>query len=209
VTAAAVRETNVQAQGGAGSLTVSDPTCYLLGSSTVIDCRAAANFAPGIGNQVTVSVTQPFTFLTPLISGVFGGSLTLSATATAPVLNPLDASIMAASGPSTPTPTPAPTPTPTPEPTPTPDPTPTPAPGATPTPEPTPAPTPTPTPIPMCRVPNFYHTYWNDIGSLTVWRDQAGFTGSLTNAAGTHKIQGQTLLAGATVLCTSNMTVRN
>jgi hypothetical protein len=58
-------------------------------------------------------------------------------------------------------------------------------------------------------VPNFYHTYWNDIGSLTVWRDQAGFTGTLTNAAGTHKIQGQTLLAGATVLCTSNMTVRN
>ena len=110
VTAAAVRETNVQAQGGAGSLTVSDPTCYLLGSSTIIDCRAASNFAPGIGNQVTVSVAQPFTFLTPLISGVFGGSLTLSASATAPVLNPLDASIMAASAPtSTPTPTPAPT----------------------------------------------------------------------------------------------------
>jgi Flp pilus assembly protein TadG len=210
VTAAAAREANVQAQGGEGTLSVSDPTCFTPvtppASPTPIGCRAASDFASGIGNQVTVSVSQPFAFLTPIIGDVFGGQLDLSASATAPVLNPLDASILAAPTP-TPTPTPAPTPTPTPAPTPTP--TPTPAPDATPTPTPAPTPAPTPTPIPLCKVPNFYHTYWNDIGSLAVWRDEAHFSGVLTNAAGTKQIQSQTLDAGTNVPCTSSMTVDN
>jgi hypothetical protein len=58
-------------------------------------------------------------------------------------------------------------------------------------------------------VPDFYHTYWNDIGALTVWHDTAGFTGTLTNDTDGKKIQRQTLTAGSVVLCSSNMTVSN
>jgi hypothetical protein len=58
-------------------------------------------------------------------------------------------------------------------------------------------------------VPDFYHTYWNDIGALTVWHDTAGFTGTLTNDTDGKKIQNQTLTAGSVVLCSSNMTVSN
>ncbi len=61
----------------------------------------------------------------------------------------------------------------------------------------------------MCTVPDFYHTYWNDIGAATVWHVEAGFNGTLTNAAGDKKIQRQTLTAGSVVLCSSNMTVSN
>ncbi len=157
IVAAATRETNTQAQGGEGSLTVGDPSCYSPATDSFLDCHTASDFAGGIGNQVTVTVAQPFTFITPLIGTVFGGSLSLRASATAPVLNPPDATVLP--GPSmaplpTPTPTAAPTATPTPAPTPTPTPTPTPAPGATPAPTPAPTPTPTPTPPPMCTVPD-------------------------------------------------------
>jgi PKD domain len=41
-----------------------------------------------------VTVSQPFTFLTPLIGNLFGGSLTLTTSATAPVMNPLVASVV-------------------------------------------------------------------------------------------------------------------
>ena len=58
-------------------------------------------------------------------------------------------------------------------------------------------------------MPDFYHTYWNDIGSLQVWRDEGGFNGVLTDATDGKKIQRQTLTAGASVPCTSNMTVSN
>ena len=215
VTTAALGEVNVQGQGGEGTLTVNGPTCFSPGGTT-LDCHTASNFAGGIGNQVTVSASQPFTFLTPLIGDLFGGQLDLSASATAPVLNPLGVSISAAEPVATPMPTPTPTPTPTPEPTmtptPEPDPTPTPEPGATPSPTPTPTPEPTPTPVPMCTVPDFYHTFWNNVGGVPadqVWRDTAGFTGRLTNDAGTKLIQSQTLQAGRTVLCTSSMTVRD
>ena len=47
-----MQETNVQAQGGAGMLTFSDPTCYVQDSSTTIDCHAASDYGVGIGNQV-------------------------------------------------------------------------------------------------------------------------------------------------------------
>jgi Flp pilus assembly protein TadG len=60
VSSTGVQETNVQAQGGAGTLTVSDPTCYVQDSSTTVDCHAASNYAAGIGNQVVVTATQPF-----------------------------------------------------------------------------------------------------------------------------------------------------
>ena len=57
-------------------------------------------------------------------------------------------------------------------------------------------------------MPDFYHTYWNDIGALTVWHDEAGFSGTLTDESRNKKIQNQTLNAGSVVLCSSNMTVR-
>lgn len=188
VAAAAMGETNAQAQGGAGAMTVSAPTCFRATNpptnppTTIVSCATAANFAAGFGNQVSVAVTQTFTFLTPIVSSFFGAGLTVGSSATAPVLNPLVARI-------TSLPTPAPTPAPTPTPTPTPQPTPTPTlpPGATPAPTPTPTVAPTPTPIPYCTVPNFWHTFWADIGSVQVWQD-AGFTGTPTDNTNGHKI---------------------
>ena len=67
IVAAATRETNMQAQGGEGSLTVGDPSCYSPATDSFLDCHVASDFAPGIGNQVTVTVAQPFSFITPLI----------------------------------------------------------------------------------------------------------------------------------------------
>ena len=88
--AAATGETNVQGQGGEGVMTVGAPICFQPGTPpTVINCDAASNFAGGIGNQVTVTVIQPFTFYTPIIGSIVGGELSLTASATAPVLNPL------------------------------------------------------------------------------------------------------------------------
>jgi Flp pilus assembly protein TadG len=201
---AASQETNAQGQAGATApIVVSSPACFTPGSPPVsISCANApqdSQTASGIGNLVTVTVTQPFTFFTPLVSNFFGNGFSLSASATngfslsasatAPVLNPLVAQI------SNPTPTPTPTPTATAGPTP------------TPTPTPTVTPTPTPTPI-VCRVPDYYHTYWSDTGSLNTWHN-AGFTGTLTDNSGGKQIQSQTLLAGSQVACTSNMSVSN
>lgn len=87
----ALAEANVQGQGGEGTLSVTAPDCFSNpanpGASTV-DCSTAADFAGGIGNWVRVTVSQDFTFLTPLISAAFGGGIALSSTATAPVHNP-------------------------------------------------------------------------------------------------------------------------
>lgn len=201
---AALRETNAQAQGGTGAMSVSQPRCFSPGTGTTLPCSAAADFAGGIGNQVTVTATQPFSFITPLIGDLFGGQLTLSASATAPVLNPRAARIIAGS------PLPTASPSPSPSPTPSPSPGPTLEPGATPSPTPSPSPVPTPTPVPTCTVPNFVGTYWNNVGgvpALQVWAE-AGFTGELRNNAGPNQIQSQTLTAGTQVLCTSEMRVR-
>jgi hypothetical protein len=59
----------------------------------------------------------------------------------------------------------------------------------------------------MCTVPDFYHTYWADVGALQIWHDVAGFTGTLTDDTGGKKIQDQTLTAGSSQPCTSAMTV--
>jgi Flp pilus assembly protein TadG len=202
---AAERETNVQAQGGAGVIDVDAPRCYDPGTDTTIDCAAASNFAGGVGNYVEVTARQDFTFLTPIIGDILGGTITLDASATGPVLNPLDVTILP--GPST-SPSASPSPAPTLAPTPSPTAPPTLPPGETPTPSPEPTPTPSPTPPPTCVVPDFYHTYFNDIGALTIWTD-LGFTGTLTDNSGGKKIQRQTLTASSTVLCSSNMTVSN
>ncbi len=194
------------------------PTCFEPTSGTTMACNTAANFAAGSGNRVSVSASRPFTFLTPLIGDIVGGQLTLSASATAPVLNPAVTQILAIA---TPTPEPTPTPSPTLAPTPTPTPLRRPRrrrrrpasrcpprrrrPNRPPTPEPTATPTPT------CSVPNYWHTHWNDVGGVSaeeVW-ERAGFTGTLTNLAGTLKIQSQTLTANSIVLCSSDMAVDN
>jgi hypothetical protein len=206
VTASALQEANMQAQGGEGAASVSPPRCFTPSTGVDLDCHAASAFAGGTGNHVTVSVAQPFDFLTPVIGSLFGGSLDLTASATAPVLNPLHAEILP--GPSVP-PVPTPTPTATPTPSPTPSPTPTLPAGATPTPTPAPTPAPTPTPPPTCVVPDFKGGFWNNTGgipALQVWQ-QAGFTGALTNQAGTEEIKRQTINKKSTVLCSSSMTV--
>ena len=206
IVTAATQETNVQGQQGAtAAIAVSSPTCFTP-AAQAISCASApqdSTTATGIGNTVRVTVTQPFSFLTPLIGNVFGGSLNLTASATAPVLNPMVASVI---GQPTPTPTHSPTPTPTPSPTPTPTPTPSGAPTPTPTPTPTPAPTPTPTP--MCIVPNFINAYWADIGANNTWAG-AGFTGTLSFKGGNESkvIQSQSLEPLASVACTSDMQV--
>ncbi len=201
---AALTETVNQTQGGEGSRTVTGPTCLVAGTTTTVDCRTAStNLAGGSGNHVIVSVSQPYQFLTPLVGELFGGQLTLAASATAPVLNPLSVTI--APGPTagpTASPSPSPSPTPTPAPTAT-------SPGATPTPTPPPTIAPTPTPVPSCIVPDYKGSFWSNTGAvpaLQVWQ-QAGFTGTLTNAAGDQEIWNQTLQKGKSELCTSNMTV--
>jgi Flp pilus assembly protein TadG len=216
VTRAAISEANVQGQGGEGSLTVTAPRCFEPATDTPLACDVAANFAGGTGNRVSVTASRPFTFLTPVIGEVVGGQLTLSASATAPVMNPAVTQILAIATPTpVPTPTPVVTPTPTPTATPAPTPTPTPAlpgipmPTPTSTAAPSPTPTPQPTPTPTCTVPDYWNTHWNDVGgvpAIDVWGG-AGFTGVLTNLAGTKKIKSQTLPAGSVVECWWNMSV--
>lgn len=85
---AANGEANVQGQRGEGGLTVDAPVCFSpLTPSSPINCGTASDFAGGIGNYVTVTVREDFAFLTPMISGFFG-TLPLTASSTAPVLNP-------------------------------------------------------------------------------------------------------------------------
>jgi hypothetical protein len=113
VSGAGGRETNVQGQGGAGTVSISDPTCYVQDTTATIDCHAASDFATGIGNQVSVSASQSFTFVTPIIGDLFGGPLTLSAAARGPIMNPRDVQILDASPPPSEGPSPSPTPSPT------------------------------------------------------------------------------------------------
>ncbi len=142
VAAAALREVNEQRQGGEGVMQASAPSCFTPGSGTAVGCDGASNFAGGIGNQVSVSVRQPFMFLTPMVTDIIGGPLNLDGVATAPVLSPAAVSITASSPSPTQTPSPAPTSTPT----------------AT--------PTATPTPTPQCPVPDFFNTHLNDPDAL-------------------------------------------
>ncbi len=95
VARAAINEANAQGQGGEGPITVSAPTCFDPATRTAMACDTAAGFATGSGNHVSVEVSQPFTFLTPIVGEIFGGQLTLSASATGPVLNPAVTNIIA------------------------------------------------------------------------------------------------------------------
>lgn len=77
LTTVAVRESNVQAQRGEGAITAT-ATC------APVDCSSALG-GTGAGNRVTVGVTQPFTFFTPLIGMFWPGGLQLGSSATATV----------------------------------------------------------------------------------------------------------------------------
>jgi Flp pilus assembly protein TadG len=198
----AEREVNVQSQGGEGTLLVDSPVCHVAGDTTAtMQCDLAANSSSALGMQVTVSVTQPFTLVTPVVGELFGGAVDLSASATAPVLSPATVTILAPAA----TPTPLPTATPTLAPTPTPDPAATPTP--TPDPAATPTPTPSPTPEPTCTVSDLSGQYYDsDPGALDKWILD-GFTGALVDNAGGKKIKTQSLQPNAVVLCTTSMTV--
>jgi Flp pilus assembly protein TadG len=80
-------EANVQSQGGEGALTVA-VSCADAATSTAIAC-SAADIAPGSGARVTVAVSRPFGFITPLIGLFLGNSFSISASATAAVLGPI------------------------------------------------------------------------------------------------------------------------
>ena len=198
VEATASQEVNVQAQGGEGTLTVTPPVCFPAGGGAPIACNVAASQTSGIGNHVQVSVSQPFTLLTPFVGELFGGQIDLSAQATAPVLDADAVTVL----PPSPSPSLSPSPTPTASPTPTPSETPTLPPGETPTPEPTPEPPPT------CIVPDLFNQFYSGSpGALDTWQISAGFAGPLVDNTDGKKIKSQTLTAGAEVLCSSTMTV--
>ena len=78
------QETNAQSQRGAGAISAPTVTCKDT-TGAVMACSAAAGGA-GPGNTVTVSVTEPFTFFTPLINGFFNNDLNVGASTTAAVL---------------------------------------------------------------------------------------------------------------------------
>ena len=85
VAAVAAQETNAQSQAGEGFLTVTVVCFNPTNPGTPIGCVANGPGGSGIGNQVTVTATKPFSFLTPVVGSL--GSLTLSASSTAPILN--------------------------------------------------------------------------------------------------------------------------
>lgn len=202
--AAARREVNVQGQGGEGTLSFSGPTCHVAGApASTLNCDAAAASSSAVGHQVSFEVARPFSLLTPFVGDLFGGSLDLRATATAPVLSPATVTILAPGE----TPTPQPTASATPAPTPTPDP------GATPTPTPdpgaTPTPTPSPTPTPTCEVPDLTGTgsyYFGSPGALDAW-ELEGFTGDLINQTNGNEIKSQSRYPGSDIDCSSSMAV--
>jgi hypothetical protein len=109
-----------------------------------------------IGTPVYVRIPCTFTFITPVIGGLFGGSLPVAASASYPSRSGMIPNIPLASV--TPSPSATATPTPTPSPT------------ATAT------STATPTPTPMCSVPNFNPVKAENAAAL--WAS-AGFTTQL------------------------------
>ena len=76
-------EKNAQGQAGEGTPVVT--TSCADGAGSTIACNLATG-GGGAGNTVTVTVHVPFTFVTPLISGFFGGDLDVVNSATATVL---------------------------------------------------------------------------------------------------------------------------
>lgn len=83
IAAQAGSEANSQSQTGTGALIVTEACANPAGQS--IACALAAG-GSGTGNTITVTTSERFTFLTPLIGNLFGGGLTLSSSTTAAVV---------------------------------------------------------------------------------------------------------------------------
>jgi PKD repeat protein len=84
-------ETNSQGQGGEGSVTVA-VSCANTSNATIACANAPGG--SGTGNTVTVRVTRPFSFVTPIIGNILGSSVNLTGSATSAVygLQPNDGS---------------------------------------------------------------------------------------------------------------------
>ena len=81
--ARAVQEKNAQSQGEVAL----DPIVFVCKTpaGTPITCNAAAG-AGGSSNIITVTVVQRFSFLTPLVTGFFGGPLRITSDASTAIL---------------------------------------------------------------------------------------------------------------------------
>jgi Flp pilus assembly protein TadG len=79
------QETNAQGQRGEAATGIVVSATCANPAGTTIPCTSATGGGTGAGNTITVNVNESFTFLTPLISGAFGGSLQMNASATAPI----------------------------------------------------------------------------------------------------------------------------
>jgi PKD repeat protein len=82
ITAHATIESNTQKQGGEGAMTVT--TSCADPSRATIPCASAAG-GDGTGNTVTVRVTRPFNFVTPILGNIIGNSVNLTGSATSAV----------------------------------------------------------------------------------------------------------------------------
>jgi PKD repeat protein len=83
ITSKVQQETNAQAQRGENSLIVGT-SCKDTGGATIA-CSAASG-GGGAGNTITITVTEPFNFFTPLINGLFSNSFKIQSSASAAVL---------------------------------------------------------------------------------------------------------------------------
>jgi hypothetical protein len=185
------QETNVQQQRGEGTLDI-DVTCQRADNGVTVPCSTA--FVAGLGSTITVYVSEPFSFFTPLMNGLFPG-FAIGAESTGFYMVPPNGT--------GPVPTPTPTPTPSPTPSATASPTPTPCPTCTPEPSPSPTATPSPTPAAQCTVPEFVGppaVKGHDV--VSTWT-AAGFqAGNMTNLVnGNSNSRFQSLGAGTSQPC--------
>lgn len=83
ISTAAGQETDVQRQNGESPLQIvtvcKDP------AGTIIACSTAMDLGSGPGNTVTVTVNEPFSFLTPFVNSFWSNNFTMSTAATSTV----------------------------------------------------------------------------------------------------------------------------
>ena len=92
---AAQRETDAQAQTGESAIQIPPPICRNA-AGTVITCATANESGSGAGNTITVTVREPFSFLTLFVNNFWHNNFQISASATATVFG------FVASGPGSP-----------------------------------------------------------------------------------------------------------
>jgi len=146
-----------------------------------------------IGSPALVAITCQFSLITPLISGILGSPIDVSASSSFPVRSGAIAGTPGGGGGSLPSIGPV-LPTPT----------------IAPTPSPIATTSPAPTTAPMCTVPNLVQGNLMTDAATAVWTG-VGFTGNnlLFNplVPKHYDIKDQSLTSGTSVPCTSSMTV--